>query len=156
MHSWVWGLVALAAAVSVAEPARPADGGWQAGTAMSVAGLRVVLSKPLLVGRSGGYLWFPTVVRLASGELLAMMSDYADIHVSEGTSQVAWSADGGLTWSPLSRARGGDGSLTLPNGDTLFMLPVAEPRRDSRRLAPHRRAGQSQRPPARRTDQIAR
>jgi hypothetical protein len=86
-----------------------------------VAGRRVTLSKPVLVGRSKGYLWFPTVVRLSSGELLAMMSDYADIHVSEGTSQVTWSSDGGLTWGPLTRARGGDGSLTLPNGDTLFM-----------------------------------
>jgi hypothetical protein len=52
---------------------------------------------------------------------MAMMSDYADMHVAQSTSQVAWSSDGGLTWSPLSKALYGDGSLTLPGGDELFM-----------------------------------
>ena len=71
---------------------RPAGDGWQVGNTADVPGLRVTLSKPVLVGRSKGYLWFPTVVRLSTGELLAMMSDYADMHVAESTSKVAWSS----------------------------------------------------------------
>jgi len=96
-------------------------GSWQAGNTVDVPGLRVTLSKPVLVGRSKGYLWFPTVVRLSSGDLIAMMSDYADVHVAESTSKIAWSSDGGLTWSPLANGLYGDGSLALPNGDQLFM-----------------------------------
>ena len=96
-------------------------GGWQCGNTVDLPGLRVTLSKPVLVGRSKGYLWFPTVVRLSSGDLVAKMSDYADKHVAQSTSKVAWSSDGGLTWGPLSNALYGDGSLTLPNRDQLFM-----------------------------------
>ena len=97
------------------------DGRWQAGNTIEMPGLKVTLSKPVLVARSKGYLWFPTVVRLSNGELAAMMSDYADEHVAQGTSRITWSADGGLTWTPPSQALGGDGTLILPNGDLLWM-----------------------------------
>ena len=56
------------------------DGRWQAGNTVEMPGLKVTLSKPVLVARSKGYLWFPTVARLSNGELAAMMSDYADEH----------------------------------------------------------------------------
>jgi len=114
-------LIVLTGGKTSAGPPEPGRDGWQAGSTADVPGLRVSLSKPVLVGRSKGYLWFPTVVRLGTGELLAMMSDYADMHVAESTSKVAWSSDGGLTWSPLAKALYGDGSLSLPNGDQLFM-----------------------------------
>lgn len=105
---------------------RPADtvaGDWQTGSVVDVPGLHVTLTKPVLVGRSKGYLWFPTVVRLSSGDLMAVMSDHADVHVSvsESTAMAACSSDGGLTWGALAKALYGDGSFVLPNGDQLFM-----------------------------------
>jgi hypothetical protein len=94
---------------------------WQTGSTVEANGIKVTFSKPVLVGRSKGYLWFPTLVRLSSGELLALMSDYADVNVAESTARISWSCDGGLSWGPVSKALGSDGSLTLPNGDTLLM-----------------------------------
>ena len=107
--------------IAAAAAADSTNEGWRAGNSIDMAGLTVTLSKPVLVARSKGYLWFPTVVRLADGGLVAMMSDYADEHVTQGTSRVAWSSDGGLTWSPPTKALGGDGTLILPNGDLLWM-----------------------------------
>jgi hypothetical protein len=114
-------MIAPAGTAAAADQPGPSESGWRTGNIVEVPGLRVTISKPVLVGRSKGYLWFPTVVRLSSGDLLAMMSDYADTQVAEATSEVAWSSDGGLTWSARSKALGGDGSLTLPNGDQLLM-----------------------------------
>jgi hypothetical protein len=110
---------------------------WQAGNTVKTAGLTVTLSKPVLVARSKGYLWFPTVVRLGSGELVAMMSDYADMHVAHSTSRVAWSSDGGLTWGPLAKALYGDGSLALPDGDQLFMPYYLRPAVGGAMTAPY-------------------
>ena len=42
------------------------DARWQAGNSSEMSGLKVTLSKPVLVARSKGYLWFPTVVRLTT------------------------------------------------------------------------------------------
>ena len=110
---------------------------WQAGNTAEAAGIKVTFSKPVLVGRSKGYLWFPTLVRLSSGELVAMLSDYADVNVAESTSMVSWSWDGGLSWGPLAKALGSDGSLTLPNGDTLFMPYYLRPMGDGVMGAPY-------------------
>jgi hypothetical protein len=94
---------------------------WEAGNAIELAGVRVTLSKPVLVGRSNGCLWFPTLVRLSNGHLLALMSNYADQHTTTSTCSAAWSTDGGLTWSALRPALYGDGALTLPRGEELLM-----------------------------------
>ncbi len=118
---------------------------WQAGNTVDVPGLRVTLSKPVLVGRSKAFLWFPAVVRLSSGDLVAVMSDYADMHVSESTSKVAWSLDGGLTWSPLAKGLYGDGSLALPNGDQLFMPYYLRPAGTGAMQAPYQVCPKGQR-----------
>lgn len=94
---------------------------WEAGNATELAGLRVTLSRPVLVGRSKGFLWFPSLIRLSNGDLLALMSNYADEHTTTSTASAAWSTDGGLTWSPLRPALYGDGALTLPSGEELLM-----------------------------------
>ncbi len=138
-------LIASASRTTSAGPRGPAGDGWQVGTTSNLHGLEVTLSKPVLVGRSRGYLWFPTMVRLSTGELLAMMSDYADMHVAESTSKVAWSSDGGLTWSPLAKALYGDGSLTLPDGDQLFMPYYLRPTGDRAMGAPYQRCLKGQR-----------
>src|SRR5262245_22959041 len=78
------------------EPARPA---WKVVKTERVQGFDVSLSAPVLVARSKGYLWFPTLVRLGNDDLLAVMSNYADVHTTTSTSRVAWSGDGGLTWT---------------------------------------------------------
>lgn len=40
-----------------------------------VAGAQLTLSKSGRVGRSKGYLWFPTVARLGPGERIAMITE---------------------------------------------------------------------------------
>ena len=74
------------------------------------AGIKVTFSKPVLVGRSKGYLWFPTLVRLSSGELVAdAVGLRRQVNVAESTSMVAWSWDGGLVLGPAVE---GPGRLT--------------------------------------------
>lgn len=128
----------------------PADAiadNWQPGSVVEVPGLRVTLSKPVLVGRSKEYLWFPTVVRLSSGDLMAMMSDHADIHVSlsESTAMATCSSDGGLTWGPLAKALYGDGTLALPNGDQLFMPYYLRPAGSGAMQSPYQLCPKGQR-----------
>ena len=130
------GLLLVVGSLALAEEKAPTRS-WQAGNTAEAAGIKVTFSKPVLVGRSKGYLWFPTLVRLSSGELVAMLSDYADVNVAESTSMVSWSWDGGLSWGPLAKALGSDGSLTLPNGDTLFMPYYLRPMGDGVMGAPY-------------------
>lgn len=111
----------LACCLLALAPGRAEDAKWQAGNSAELSGVRVTLSQPVLVGRSKGFLWFPTVIRLSNGHLLALMSNYADEHTTASTCSASWSTDGGLTWSPLRPALYGDGALTLPSGDALLM-----------------------------------
>ena len=53
---------------------------------IALKGIEVSVSKPVLVARSKGYLWFPTMTRLANGELFAVLSpDTNSISVSRIT-----------------------------------------------------------------------
>jgi hypothetical protein len=93
---------------------------------VSLAGLNVSLSKPRLVARSRGYLWFPTMTRLSGGELFANFSTNLDAVVADRTASASWSADDGLTWSePTSIKPEGDlyaeTMLRLKNGDHLLL-----------------------------------
>jgi len=85
-------------------------------------GLSISLSEPVLVARSKGYLWFPTLAKLDDGRLLAVMSSHPDAHTATPTCLTAWSTNGGLTWSPPKTATYGYTKLTLPTGD-LLLLP---------------------------------
>jgi len=96
--------------------------GWKPSQTLHLDGLRVELSQPVLVARDKGYLWFPSLIRLADGELLAVMSHYADVHTNTPAMLASWSGDGGLTWSTPIAATYGQCPLTLPDGSTL-MLP---------------------------------
>lgn len=116
-----------------------AEAQWEPGTATDLAGLRVTLSQPVLVGRSQGFLWFPTLIRLPNGHLLALMSNYADEHTTTSTGLAAWSTDGGLSWSPLREALYGDGSLTLAGGDQLLMPYYLRPLGDGVMGSPYQR-----------------
>src|SRR5262249_53880813 len=118
-------LLALPQGSAGAEPAA-----WDTARTVELQGLKVSLSSPVLVARSKGYLWFPTLVRLANGDLLAVMSNYADEHTTSSTSLVCRSRDGGLTWGEPRLALYGDAYLRLPSGDELllpyYLYPLKE------------------------------
>lgn len=104
--------------------AEPASG-WKTAATVELNGLRVSLSKPVLVARSKGYLWFPTMTRLSGGDLFAVLSTNLDAIVQNRTASVTWSGDGGVTWSPLSSIdpKGDlyvESTLRLPGGDELL------------------------------------
>src|SRR5262245_37268841 len=103
---------------------------WSVAKTVQLKGLKVSLSKPVLVARSKGYLWFPTLIPLGKGRLLALMSNYADEHVKTSTSMVAWSRDGGLTWSKPTSAFYSDSHLRLKNGDRLLLPYYLYPRKE--------------------------
>lgn len=82
---------------------------------------KVGLEPPVLIARSQGHLWFPTIMSLSNGELLAMLNNYADEVVTQPTALVSWSKDGGLTWSEPKSALYGDSNFRLPNGDHVVL-----------------------------------
>lgn len=101
---------------------------WPEGQTVSLENFNVALSAPVLVNRSRSYCWFPSLVVLANGDLMATMSNYADVHTDESTSFNCFSSDGGRTWSTPVVAPYGEASLRLPNGDQLFLPYYMTPR----------------------------
>lgn len=101
---------------------RKEETGWGDGGVYELKDLDASLSQPVLVARRKGYLWFPTLIRLENGELLAVMSNLPDVCTDKPTSLIAWSLDGGLTWG---ESREGlyccECPLRLPNGDRLLL-----------------------------------
>lgn len=97
---------------------------WQPAETVSLGSVQVSLSKPVLVGRSKGYFWFPYMARLANGTLFATISTHGDQDIRpHRTGVVTWSDDGGLTWSSPVIPPGelyGAVSLPLGNGDHLL------------------------------------
>jgi len=101
--AWIGGVcLAQTTRLEGAEPAAAGPATWETVKTVPLAGLRVSLSRPVLVARSKGWLWFPTMTRLSGGELFAVLSTNLDAIVADRTAAVTWSGDGGLTWSPLS------------------------------------------------------
>jgi len=98
---------------------------------IELKGLNVTLSQPVLVARSKERLWFPTLINLENGKLLAVMSNVPDDWVKP-KGWAAWSADGGLTWhcdKPLNGLYSDHSALRLKNGDRLllpfYLFPVS-------------------------------
>jgi hypothetical protein len=112
-------LLVLASAVGAAD--KPST------TVLALKGVRVTLDAPVLVGRNTGFLWFPTLAKLADGRLLAQMSNYKDDHVKESTCFFSWSSDQGRTWSPLVAGLYGDANVRLSNGDQLLLPYYLKP-----------------------------
>lgn len=124
--TWVASLLASLPPAALAQvPATQTNGSaataWQETKAVSVGSFQVGLSKPILVSRSRGYLWFPTLVRLSSGDCMAVMSNYADKHVAVSTSLASWSHDAGVTWTKPIEAQYGDVSLRRAGDDELLL-----------------------------------
>jgi len=96
---------------------------WRDAATMALDGLKVTLSAPVPVHRSRGFCWFPSLFRYGKNELAAMISCYADMHVTSSAVLISRSKDGGLTWTePVIGVDGGFDGCVLPNGD-LLLLP---------------------------------
>lgn len=122
LREWITVLLLALSVSTLARAAEPAGGAQVVRREKLGDGTSVGLCQPVNVGRSQGYLWFPTLARMGDGRLLAIMNDYADIHVTRATCQFAWSRDQGLTWTKPEKASYGDISLLMPSGD-LYLLP---------------------------------
>lgn len=130
----------LAVEKAMSKPAAPTDGdqngiskpenGWTDKKRIDLKGLSVTLSQPVLVARSKERLWFPTLIDLENGKLLAVMSNTGDEHVKP-KGWAAWSSDGGLTWrcdKPLDGLNHDHSALRMKNGDRallpFYLFPV--------------------------------
>jgi hypothetical protein len=137
---WTAAAALLGAALALAAPAfcqeKPAPA-WQDGKPHALNGVTVTLSRPVLVARSKGYLWFPTLVKLMNGDCMAVMSNYADKHVETSSSLVSWSHDGGLTWTKPIEGQYGDVSLRRPGDDELLLPYYLRPLPDGGIGAPY-------------------
>src|SRR5436309_2812043 len=122
----------LAASRAAGRDAGPTRTGWKEVKIERLKGATVSLSSPVLVARSKGYLWFPTLIRLDNDDLLAMMSNYADVHTTTSTCRAAWSGDGGLTWSEPKNGLYSDSQVRLANGDLLLLPYHLYPRQNGR------------------------
>jgi hypothetical protein len=110
-------------------PSTRTFGGWVDGRTVELEGLRVILSQPVLVGRSRGWFWFPNLWLRPSGDLLATISPVADIHQSTIPYLAMWSRDGGLTWSePTVVNDGGQTLLERADRDALLLPYILRPR----------------------------
>lgn len=110
---------------------------WQSVKIVDLEDWKVGLSEPALVARSKGFLWFPTIMRLSNGEVLAMLNNYSDEVVHQPTAFVCWSKDDGRTWTEPQRALYGDSNFRLTNGDHLILPYNLYPGPGKSLIAPH-------------------
>src|SRR4029453_12179779 len=97
--------------------------------AFALKGINVSLSRPVLVGRSKDYFWFPQIQRLPSGDLVAIIRTCADAWPFEDKSAVLWSSDRGMTWSkPHPYVGESFYQLVAPSGDLLLLPLMLYPR----------------------------
>jgi hypothetical protein len=95
---------------------------WTASSHITLPGLKVTLSAPVLVKRSRWYCWFPSLIRQPNGVLWAVMSAYADVHVSDSFNYLSRSRDGGLTWEePKVIGDAGLSHLLLDDGSAMVL-----------------------------------
>ena len=96
---------------------------------ITLQGLTVELSEPMLVRRSRRYCWFPSLLRQPDGVLWAVMSAYADVHVSDSFCYLSRSKDAGLTWDePRVIGDAGLSHLILPDGSAMVVPYYLRPR----------------------------
>lgn len=134
------GLAFLDHAALAAEKSEPVAGktaAWKPGQQTRLNGVKISLSQPVLVARRKGFLWFPTLTKLANGDLLAIMSSYADEHTETSIAYYSWSSDGGLSWSKPIASAYCEAPLTLANGDVLLLPYYMRPAGDRVMKAPY-------------------
>ena len=102
---------------------------WKSTSPVSLQGLAIELSEPVLVKRSRWYCWFPSLIRQLDGTLWAVMQAYADIHVSSSFFYLSRSRDGGLTWDePRVIGSAGVSHLLLADGSVVVLPYYLQPR----------------------------
>lgn len=124
-------------AADTTEPVAGKTDAWKPGKQTELNGVKISLSQPVLVARRHGFLWFPTLTRLTNGDLLAIMSSYADEHTETSIAYYSWSSDGGLTWSKPVASAYCEAPLTLANGDTVLLPYYMRPAGDRVMTAPY-------------------
>ncbi len=93
-----------------------------AGKKYELKGLSATVSPPRLVARRKGHCWFPSLLRLDNGDLLAQAQTTGDDFKYPNPGVYMWSSDGGLTWTaPAEINYIGDAHLRLPSGDELLL-----------------------------------
>jgi hypothetical protein len=128
-------LLILAGAYGIIFTARAADrdSAWPVGKTYKLAGLRVDLSAPVLVGRGepGRPVFnFPKIVGLRNGELIAHVEVTAETWEGE-QNDVLWSSDGCLTWGGAARCPiATSARVLLPSGDIILLPYRLYPRQD--------------------------
>lgn len=110
---------------------------WKPGKLTELKGVKISLSQPVLVARRADYLWFPTLVKMPNGDLLAIMSSYADIITDNSKAYFSFSKDGGLNWSPPVYNNYGESAVTVKNGDTVLLPYYMKPAGDGAMTAPY-------------------
>ena len=108
------------------------------GQTFHLEGITISLSKPVLVGRSRGFFWFPSISRLSNGDLIAKIYLTPDMHMYSFMGLVSWSCDEGLTWGQSTGITFfGPTSFNLPNGDHVILPFELYPLSDGSIGAPH-------------------
>ena len=96
-----------------------------------IDGMEVTLSEPILVRRSRWYCWFPSLIHQPHGTLWAVISAYADIHVSDSICYLSRSRDGGVNWEePKLIGDAGLNHLVFPDGKVMVLPYCLRPRPD--------------------------
>lgn len=98
--------------------------GWKTAQSLTLDGLHLDLSEPVLVARDKNYLWFPTLIELSNGNILARMSGKADEESKEATySQTRRSDDRGRSWHAMEGHPNiiGHIPVRLPDNDEVLL-----------------------------------
>ncbi len=102
---------------------------WTMHARLQLRGLTVELSEPVLVKRSRWFCWFPSLIRQSDNALWAIMTAYADVHVSDAFCYLTRSQDCGLTWDePRVIGDAGLNHLILPDGGVMVLPYYLRPR----------------------------
>ena len=74
------------------------ENSWPEGRKYSLQGVQATVSAPVLVARSKGFLWFPTLVRMDGDNLVAVMQNRADecTRPDKTTALIARTRNGGF------------------------------------------------------------
>jgi hypothetical protein len=96
---------------------------WPEGKTYELKGLRVTLSVPVLIGRSKSYFWFPKIMRLANGDLVAHVQVDDDRNIKQERQEVLWSSDGGMTWRDAKEFPVATSARVLLSSGDVVLLP---------------------------------
>ncbi len=116
-----WGILASVFTLFVSQSVVGEPPQWQEGDTFTVGKLKVSLSRPQLVQRSMGFLWFPSMYHRGGDRWFAILSTYADRAQDVTPGVITFSEDGGLTWSKPVEKNYGEMTIALRDGSFLLL-----------------------------------